>query len=232
MMVLLPVSVFAATAGQSQAIAQRQGVTQEMKDERTAMQEKAAQMRSEMQANVQDLRRKMQQQMEDLKAKRQAMGAEIRKQREDFMAAAKARRDALKKQLGIERAQRIESFFNQMVGKFEDAIDRLNGVADKIDTRLASSTANASDIAPLRDKLAAARVKITDAQSALTDAKGKYAEAVKNPDFKIAFQQVRTLIAGVAQKVKDAHRALVEVIAAIKAVGARGNNPPASSTPQ
>ena len=238
-LVLLPVSAVAVMAGPSetpsapgsQRQTQRQGVMQEIKDERAAMQEKTAEMRSAAKGSVQDLRQQMQQRVQDLQVKRQALQEQIKKQREDFMVQAKARREALKKKLGEERAQRIEDFFGQMVGRFENAIDRLNGVADKIDARLASSTANSADIASLRDKLTAARGEITEAQTALTDAKTKYADAAKSPDFRVAFGKVRELVKGVAEKVKDAHRALVEVIAAIKEAGAQGS-PAASSTQQ
>ena len=191
------------------------------------MKEKARKMSDEVKAKQEELRREMQTRMEELKKKRQEVEAEMKKKREEFQAGMKERKMELKKKLGEQKAQRIEQFFANMMQKFQEAIDRLKGVADKIESRLTASTADPADLAVLQTKLTAARASITEAETALADAKVKYADAVSSADFKESFKKVRALVEGVAIKVKEAHRALVDVTSSIKELGARGR---ASST--
>ena len=165
------------------------------KTERAALEEKARQMRDEVKSKQEELRREMQTRMEELK-----------------------------KKLGEQKAVRIEQYFSQMMEKFQTAIDRLKGVADKIESRLTSSTADPANLAVLQTKLTAARAKIGEAEAALADAKVKYTDAVNSTDFKESFKKVRALVEGVAVKVKEAHRALVDVTSSIKELGARGRS--------
>lgn len=203
----------------------------EMQGKAQEMRKDAQQMKTEMQTKAQEMRAEMHKEMEAMKIKRAAVQAEIKRARDDFKAKVEQRKADLKKKLGEERARRIEQYFGQMMEKFEHAIDRLKKVADRIDERLNASTADPAAVEPLRAKLVAARVRIDEAQTALTAAKAKYADAVKNADFKTAFQNVRGLVTDVAAMVRKAHRALVEVLAAIKEVNTRGRARGATTTP-
>ncbi|OHA02344.1 MAG: hypothetical protein A3J58_01890 [Candidatus Sungbacteria bacterium RIFCSPHIGHO2_02_FULL_52_23] len=194
------------------------------KTERAALEEKARQMRDEVKSKQEELRREMQTRMEELKKKRQEVEAEMKKKREEFQTKMEERKMELKKKLGEQKAVRIEQYFSQMMEKFQTAIDRLKGVADKIESRLTSSTADPANLAVLQTKLTAARAKIGEAEAALADAKVKYTDAVNSTDFKESFKKVRALVEGVAVKVKEAHRALVDVTSSIKELGARGRS--------
>lgn len=210
---------------------ERQKMLEEAKDQRAALQEKAQMMKDEAKTKTESMRKEMQARMEELKKKRLEMEMEMKKKREEFQAGMEERKMELKKKLGEQKAVRIEQFFANMMKKFEDAIDRLEGVADKIENRLTASTADPADLAVVQAKLAAARGKISEAETALADAKAKYADAVKDTDFRESFKKVRALVEGVASKVKEAHRALVDVTASIKELGARGRNGSATTTP-
>ena len=194
---------------------------------------RAAVMPTAVREDMQKMKAEMQQKrevfMEDIRTKREAFRDEILKKREVFRAEAQKRRDALKKKLGEERAKRIEQFFGNMVEKFEKAIDRLNSFADRIEERLNKAEKNGKDVAALNVLLTTAREKISGAETALVDAKAKYAEATaSNQDFKVAFKKVHEIVKGVVVKVKEAHRALVDVINSTKGLGAEH---PATTTP-
>lgn len=154
-----------------------------------------------------------------VKEAREKFGETVEKKRAQFEKLAPERQEQLKKKLGEKRAAAIERFFQNTVRKFVNAITRLETLADRIGTRLDQAEANGKDVSALRDSLAKARMKIDEAERALEDAKAKYAEAVKNPDFKASFQKVKEVVGGVAQRVKDAHRALVEVVRSSKGLG-------------
>lgn len=155
----------------------------------------------------------------EMAVKKEALKDEIKKKRESFKDEAEKRREELKKKLGEKRAERIESFFKKMVEKFENAVDRLNKLADRIDGWLNKAEDNGKDVALFREKLTAAKLKITEVETALDEAKVKYAEAVKEPDFKVAFQKVKEIVRGVSEKVRLAHGALVDVVNSIKGLG-------------
>lgn len=164
----------------------------------------------------QELQQKQQVLQQEAKQKREVLMRETKAKRETFKDEALKRVEALKKKVGEERAKRIDQFFNQMVKKFENAIDRLNGLADRIESRLNKSETAGNDVSKIREQLKSARDKISAAQTALNDAKTKFKEMANSQNPKEAFKQVKVLVQGVAQKVKDAHRALVDVVNSIK----------------
>ncbi|OGF64159.1 hypothetical protein A2661_00230 [Candidatus Giovannonibacteria bacterium RIFCSPHIGHO2_01_FULL_45_24] len=168
---------------------------------------------AEENANVRVERQNIKQEAQQ---KRQTQMLEAKTKRETFKKEAEQRINALKKRVGEERAKRIEQFFNQMVRKFENAIDRLNGLADRIESRLQKSEEAGHDVSKIKDQLKSARDKISAAETALSDAKAKFKEMTNSQNPKESFRQVKTLVQGVAQKIKEAHRALVGVVNSIK----------------
>ena len=156
---------------------------------------------------------------EEIKEKRASTTMALKEKREKFEDEAKKRMEELKKKFGEERAKRIEQYFKQMVEKFDDAIERYKKYADRIADFLEKAEANGKDVAALKAKLATANTILLAAETALEDAKAKYAEAAANPDFKARFAAVRTIVEGVAEKVKTSHRALVDVVNSIKGLG-------------
>lgn len=154
--------------------------------------------------------------MQEAKQKRESLMQEAKTKREAFKEEAKQRVEAMKKKLGEERAKRIEQFFNNMVRKFENAIDRLNNLAERIESRLTKTEDAGNDVAKQRDLLKVARDKITAVETALSDAKAKFAEMAKSENPKEAFKKVKELAHSVAEKVKEAHKALVDVVTSLK----------------
>jgi seryl-tRNA synthetase len=117
-----------------------------------------------------------------------------------------------------------------MTDKFEAAIDRLEGLADRIEERIDTAASSGKDVTRARSELEAARLKIKEASSELENAKSKYAQALKNTDVKAAFAEVKKIVQGVAAKVKDAHGALARVASGLKGVGGPRTAQPAEAT--
>ena len=211
---------------------ERGAVRTEIKEPREMMKEKADMMKGKAGEMKADAREEMMKMKEEMREKRSALQEEIAKRREEFQAKAEERREALKKKLGENRAARIEQFFAAMARKFEDAIDRLEKSAERIEERIGSSGAGEADKAVLQERMTAARAKIAEAQAEFESAKTRYADAVKDPDFKAAFKKVHDIVRGVAAKVKDAHRALVDAVAGLKSAAAPvGSAAPTESAP-
>lgn len=165
----------------------------------------------------------------DARTERQAVMLEAKNKREDFKKEAQQRIGALKKRVGEERAKRIEQFFAQMARKFENAIDRLEGLADRVESRLTKAEEAGNDVSKIKDRLKSARDKIASAETALNDAKAKFKEMANSQNPKEAFRQVKVLVQGVAQKIKEAHRALVDVVKSVKGLRL-GNEATSTST--
>mgnify|MGYP001581897653 CR=1 FL=1 len=117
-----------------------------------------------------------------------------------------------------------------MSEKFHAAIERLKNFADKIEDRLDKAEDNGKDVNESRAKLVEARTKIIATETALADAKAKYAEAVKNPDFKASFAKVKEVVSGVVEKVREAHKALVDVVTSMKGLGGGVEKSPVATT--
>jgi len=201
----------------------RQELQQEVQEKRdtlkTEVQEKRNALKESFSQSREEMREKMEAFRNEVMEKREALRAELKNRREQFRNEAQKRIDELKKKLGEKRGERIEAFFQKMVEKFEHAIERFKKYADRIAERLDKAESNGKDVAELRVKLSAANDKILEAEMALEDSKAKYAEAVKDPDFKASFAKVREVVHGVLVKVKEAHRALVDVVKSIKGLG-------------
>ncbi len=201
----------------------RDALKQEVQEKRDVLkggfQQKRQEVKEGVNATQQEMREKRAAFHQEVKEKRETVRTELKEKRDKFREEVRVRKDELKKKLGEKRAERIEAFFQKMVEKFEAAIERLKKHADRIAEHLEKAEANGKSVAEVRVKLSTANNKILEAEKALEDAKAKYTEAAKEPDFRVAFAKVREVIQGVVAKIKEAHRALVDVINSIKGLG-------------
>lgn len=201
----------------------REQLKEGLKEKRDAVKQNVNKLRQEVKQKgetmKQEVKEKREALREEVKQKRQVLQEEIQKKRNDFQEQVKARRDELKKKLGEQRAERIEHFFNKAVEKMHKAVDRLGNLADRIEERLHKAENNGKDVGALKEKLNQARAKITDVLKAVEEAKTAYSEAIKNPDLKAAFVKVHEIVKGVEVKIREAHRALVDVVNSTKGLG-------------
>lgn len=114
------------------------------------------------------------------------------------------------------RADKIRSYFNNMVKKIQAAISRESKLADRIESRLNKLASAGKDVSALKIKLADARTAIKDAQKYLDDAKTQMETILKSDNMKQAFQDVKTLIKNAVEKVKLAHQKLVDIVNSMK----------------
>lgn len=202
---------------------ERQDLRQQIQEKRDTLRQELQEKRGELRGKVRErqaaIREEFQTRLREFQAKREALRQELEEKRAQFRDEREKRVEELKKKVGEKRAERIEQFFKKMLEKFDAAIERLKRFADRIEERINRAEANGKDVTEARAKLLTARERIADAEKALEDAKAQYTEAAKDPDFKAAFKKVREIVHGVVVKLKEAHRALVEVITTLKGIG-------------
>lgn len=162
------------------------------------------------------LRQERESAKQEIQQKREDLRSETKDKRNAFQNEAKDRLEGLKKNFGEVRAKRIEEFFNNMVRKFENAIDRLDSLAERIENHLAKPANQGKDVTELILKLDAAKIKINDAEKSLNDAKIKFDAMSSSTDPKQTFKDVKILVQGVAKNIKEAHAALVDVVNSIR----------------
>ncbi len=120
------------------------------------------------------------------------------------------------------RVQNIRKFFAKMGRRLEAAISRLDKMAEKIASRLKKFEERGGNVSIAKAKLDLAKAKIAEAGAAYADAKLKLEDALKSDTPKDAFEKVREgLVKGVVEKIKEAHRALVEAVRALKGEGSQ-----------
>lgn len=151
-------------------------------------------------------------------------------QNQNLRDQAQEKRATAKTKLDERRAQNIRKFFAKMGRRLEAAISRLEKMAEKIASRIQKFEERGGNVSEAKAKLEAARAKIAQARVAYDDAKAKLENALKSDTPKDAFNKVReVLVKGVVEKIKEAHRALVEAVRALKGTGL-GEGAKATST--
>lgn len=197
------------------------------KDRRDALKVDIMQKREALKSEIRNLPK------EQVRKMRDAVRIEIKEKRADFLDTVKDKRDAfkdrakeridiLKEKFSEDRAKKIEAFFGGMVRKFEAAINRFRHLADRIDSRLDKFEDEGKDVSALRISLDNARNSIESAEDALDKAKEEFTTFVLSENPKENFEKVKAVVQNVASAVKNAHKALVDVINSIK--GASDNN--------
>ncbi len=227
----VPLSAFAEMA----TTTLRKQINQQIKEKRetvnTQIKEKREEANAAVKAKFEEAQKLKKAVAEKATEMRKTMQAEIKAKRTIFKNETEERVNALKKKLGDVRAKKIEEYFKRMVKKFEAAIDRLNDLSDRIEKHLNKLADNGKDTAGLKDKLAKARAKIGEAETALENMKTKYGEMASSTDPVKKFKDVKKLGEMVTPKLKDAHRSLVDVINSIKGMsGTSATSTNATST--
>ena len=200
---------------------EKQAIRKDLKEEHRVLEDKIRKERETLRESVKGLPPK-----EALK-KRLEVQVEMRKERQDFRADAKERiatfkekaqerREELKKKIGEARANAVEKIFVRTLDRFADAIERLEKLADRIESRLNKLSSDGTDTSALQVLLEKARGSLGEARATLEIAQKKYDEMINSTEPKSSFEAVKLAIRDTKEKIKSAHKALVDVIVAIK----------------
>lgn len=193
----------------------------------------SASARSGIMKVIQDLRAKFR---SDVKEERNDMKNDIQDRREETKDTIKEKRAELKAEVATRlskaRAQRVKSWFTRTHRRLSNIIDRLTKTADKIEARLNILAASGRNVTQLRSDLAAARVKIMVAKTALASMSAQVDVIITNNTPKEALAKLHVLQKDVMAKIRDAHSALVKVLAATKGLSVQATvSPSVSATP-
>lgn len=115
------------------------------------------------------------------------------------------------------RKIRIGAFYGKIMNRMEVVVIRLQRLSERIDSRINKLEETGADVSEAKALLEAADGKIKEAVKSLSDAKNKINEILDSGETpKIMLEKIKDEVRVVKQAIKDAHAALVDVIAAIK----------------
>jgi DNA anti-recombination protein RmuC len=146
-----------------------------------------------------------------------ASSTEMRKEEaEKRQEEMKQKQEERQTNLKGEMKDRLGEFLKRTVARFEAAIERLNDMANRIDSRIQKLADRDVDVATAQSLLADARISIGEASDAVLSVEVEIATALESESPREALGGVRELLVVARDAIKDAHRALVAVIVELK----------------
>jgi hypothetical protein len=159
----------------------------------------------ERQEESQELREELRVRLEDRTDALQDSRGEIRDRLE-------SRRDMF-----LENASdRLTNIARRILGRFYAAIERMEHIANRVDSRIAKLEERGNDLSEAKRLLAEAWVKIDAAGEAVAEVEINLGELIADTPHE-TLQKVRELLGTAKEALRSAHRALVDAIIAIRA---------------
>lgn len=149
--------------------------------------------------------------------------AESEVRREEKKAEIEVKREEKKAEIEEKRKERIESFFLRIVRRLDSAIARLDKLSSRIDSRIEKFNEKGVDVKEARALLAIARDSIDSARENFNSI-DDVSELLDLETQRESFGHMREIMKEVVVSIKEAHRALVDVIVQLKANSKELNN--------
>ncbi len=156
--------------------------------------------------------------IEERMQERDAMHAKL-------VGSSTERRGETRQNMTKERIEIFSHFTKTIIGRMSAAINRLKKIADRLDSRIAKEKARGVDTTKAEANIAIARVKIADAETAVTLAANIVSSATANIDLTSTTTKpsdigkpVREALAKAREAVFAAHKALVDSISSLTGV--------------
>ncbi len=137
--------------------------------------------------------------------------ATIDAKKEAVKTAVEERRQNVEKQV----IDRLKKFVANLVNRFEAAVERLNTLSTRIESRIAKLEAAGIDVTESKTLLVAAKLKIQVASSSIAQIQTK-ADAVITGDTRALYPELKSTVEQEKALIKEAQAALVEVVKSLK----------------
>ena len=165
--------------------------------------------REEIKENIQERREEIRMTIQEKRMEVQNM---IRARKGEI----KEKREEVRQRLDERRKEIIAKYFERMVHRLGAAIERQERFIERIESRIQKFKERGANGVEAERLIAEAKVKVQDAKDALVAAEAAFEDLKNSEDPKTFFEEVRELIHGVTQAVKDAHTAIVKAITVLK----------------
>ncbi len=181
------------------------------------LEQKREDLKMEMEKRREELKTQMEERKDEMEQKRETVKDQVEAQREEIRNQMEERREGA---IGVIK-ERLSKFTENLVKRFDAAIERLEVLADRIDSRISKMEAENLDVTDAKELMVVARIKL---ETAKTSAAGIDLESVlvasstatTTATIKADFDSLRTQIEKAKSDIKAAHAALVDVIKNLK----------------
>jgi chromosome segregation ATPase len=205
--------------------------------------------REDLEIRKKELEQKRETMKADIEAKRETMKAEIDAKKDEIdekkdtiKAQIEERRQNIKSEVEERKSnavgvikERIGTFTQNVIKRFNAAIERLDTLAGRIDSRIAKIEAEGGDTAKAKELMAVAKTQLETAKISTSGVELEVkalisVEASTTAEIKDEFDSLKDQIEKAKGDIKKAHSSLIEVINSLKKVEIRATTT-ASTTP-
>ncbi len=180
---------------------------------------------------------------EEMEEKRENLKKEMEEKREGAKEELETRKETLKDKMEERKdgaltkiQERLKKFNENVIERFEAAVERLEKLAQRIDSRIAKMEAENIDVKGAKDLMVVAKLKIETAKTSISgiDFESEViasSTATTTVAFKKDFESLKLQIEKAKTDIKAAHAALVDVINSLKpGLNKKGTSTSATST--
>lgn len=153
--------------------------------------------------------------------------------REIIREKIQERQATLAARLAEKNKERIRNFFGRMTKRFQAAINRLERLISRIESRLSKieSEDKNIDTTGIREDVDEAKDKLAEASAALSEANTSLEDILTSDNPGETFAELRELLKGIKEQLKEVHQILVHVIGDIKGLRTGQTSPQPEVTP-
>ncbi len=126
------------------------------------------------------------------------------------------KREERQEELAERTKERIHTFLERTLARFDAAIERLEDVADRIQSRIDKLDERDLDVSVAENLLAEARLNIGEASDAVLTAEIEIETALNSDNPREALAEIKTFFIEAREAIKDAHQSLIAVITELK----------------
>ena len=156
---------------------------------------------------------------------------ERRENVQDKISDVRDRFTQRKEELREDAKERIRAYFTRTIHRLTAAVERLESIADRVGSRIEKLKERGVDVRQAVTLLETADAKIAEAKTMLSSLGNSITDALSaNEMVREKVQAVQEIIKKAKQSVMDAHKALVEAIAALRSASPTPSTSDSSDT--
>ncbi len=141
------------------------------------------------------------------------------------------RKEEMREKMTEKRGEILKRMSEKAIERMEAAIERLTKLTERLNSRITKLKEKGVDTTTAEAKIIIAKSKLTDAKTAVENAKGLVATAILNANSATSTNQgdhgkpIREALAKAKEAIMNAHKALVEAVASLQASGKERGEP-------
>lgn len=124
--------------------------------------------------------------------------------------------EAQEQKVQVKRSANIRKYFDNMMEKIDNNLERLTKIAARIESRLGKMKTAGKDVSVLETKLNQARLKITALTVLEVQVKSQFETLLTANDPKASFTTVKKTVKDITTGLKEVHTSLIAIITQMK----------------